>query len=246
MTASSTCSHSRPKACAPDRTAVIACGALAQDVDRIAAARGWPVDVHPLPPVLHNHPEQIAPAVAALATTLRVRYPTVAVAYADCGTYGALDELCGRLGLRRLGGAHCYDVLAGAERLRALFHSEPGTYVFTDFLVRSFERTVVAPLGLDRWPELRDDYFGHYRRAVWLTQRPTAPLSAKARAAARTLGLPLTVVHVGDAGLERELAALLSSRQTGSFAATYDGRRPANVTSDRRRPTLIDGRRANP
>jgi hypothetical protein len=195
---------------------VIACGALALDVERIAASRGWPVDVHPLPPLLHNRPERIAPAVADLATTLRVRYPTVAVGYADCGTYGALDEVCARLGLRRLGGAHCYDVLAGAARLQDLFRREPGTYVLTDFLVRSFERTVVAQLGLDRWPELRDVYFGQYRRAVWLTQRPTPRLSAQADAAANALGLQLTVIHVGDAGLERELTTLLSPRHRTS------------------------------
>lgn len=147
--------------------------------------------------------------MAELAATLLVSYPTVAVGYADCGTYGALDEVCARLGLRRLNGAHCYDVLAGAARLEGLFRREPGTYVLTDFLVRSFERTVVAQLGLDRWPELRDVYFGQYRCAVWLAQRPTPRLSAQADAAAETLGLPLTVIHVGDAGLERELAALL-------------------------------------
>lgn len=180
--------------------------------------------------------------MAALAAALRVRYATVAVAYADCGTYGALDELCGRLGLRRLGGAHCYDVLAGAARLQALMQREPGTYVLTDFLVRSFERTVVAELGLDRWPELRDDYFGHYRRAVWLAQRPTARLSALARAAAETLGLPLTVVPVGDAGLERELAALLSCRRTASLAATDEVGQSTSVTADRRRSMMIADR----
>ncbi|SNS70422.1 Protein of unknown function [Asanoa hainanensis] len=176
----------------------------------MAAARGWPVDVHPLAPLLHNRPARIAPAVEQLATALRGRYATVAVAYADCGTYGALDEVCGRLGLRRLGGTHCYDVLAGADRISDLSRREPGTYILTDFLVRSFERTVVAELGLDRWPDLRDDYFGHYRRVVWLAQRPDARLSALAHAAADRLGLPLTILHVGDAGLERELAALLN------------------------------------
>jgi hypothetical protein len=205
----SICSPSRREPRTPGRAAVIACGALAADVERVAARRGWPVDVHPLPFLWHNHPQRIAPAVAELATTLLGGYRTVAVAYADCGTYGALDEVCGRLGLRRLGGAHCYDVLAGAARLRAMFRREPGTYLLTDFLVRSFERTVVAPLGLDRWPELRADYFGHYRRAVWLTQRPTARLSAQAHAAAGTLGLPLSIVQVGDTALERELASML-------------------------------------
>lgn len=173
------------------------------------AAQGWSVDIHPLPPLLHNRPERIAPAVEQLAVSLLKRYPTVAVGYADCGTYGALDDVCARLGLTRLGGNHCYDVLAGEARLRALFEQEPGTYVLTDFLVRTFARTVVAPLGLDRLPELRADYFRGYTRVVWLAQRPTPELEARAGAAAATLGLPLTVVRVGDDGLTRELAALI-------------------------------------
>ena len=79
---------------------------------------------------------------------------TVALAYADCGTYGALDELCARYGVRRLPGLHCYDVFAGAPRVAAMFEAEPGTYVLTDFLLRSFDRCVLAELGLDRYPEL--------------------------------------------------------------------------------------------
>jgi hypothetical protein len=188
---------------------VVACGAVAQDVARIAARNGWPVDVHPLPPLLHNRPQWIAPAVRELVLALRDRYAALAVAYADCGTYGALDAVCAELDLPRLRGAHCYDVLAGPDRLRTLFEREPGTYLLTDFLVRSFARTVVAELGLDRHPELRDEYFRHYRRVVWLAQQPTTALAAQAHAAAETLGLPLTVVPVGDAGLERELAALI-------------------------------------
>lgn len=137
-------------------------------------------------------------------------YRQVAVGYADCGTYGALDDVCERLGVERLGGSHCYDVFAGAERMRQLLEAEPGTYVLTDFLVRSFRRTVVAELGLDRFPGLRDDYFRHYRRVVWLAQRPDPNLLAAAENAAERLGLPLEIVEVGDALLERELDEVLS------------------------------------
>src|SRR5262245_20296904 len=201
-----------PVAGAGDAVAVIACGALAQDVARLAADNGWPIEVHPLPALLHNRPHRIAAEVARLARQLRRRYREVAVAYADCGTYGALDGVCAELGLRRLAGAHCYDVYAGAARLRALLEREPGTYILTDFMVRSFARTVVAELGLDRFPELRDDYFRHYHRAVWLAQRPTPELAERARAAADVLGLPLEIVHVGDDGLQTELRTLLQPR----------------------------------
>jgi hypothetical protein len=193
------------------RTALIACGALAQPAAAIVGRRGWPVDVHPLPPLLHNQPHRIADEVRRLATDLAPAYGQVVVGYADCGTYGALDEVCGELGLRRLPGLHCYDLYAGASRLERFFDDQPGTYLLTDFLVRSFARTVVRELGLDRWPELRDAYFEHYTRVVWLAQEPDDELRAMAAEAAAAIGLPLTVVETGDSGLERALATLVGS-----------------------------------
>jgi hypothetical protein len=82
--------------------------------------------------------------------------------------------------------------------------------VFTDFLVRSFARTVLRELGLDRYPDLRDTYFGSYTRVVWLAQEPDDELRSLAEEAAASIGLPLTIVETGTDGLERELADLLS------------------------------------
>jgi hypothetical protein len=192
------------------RVALIACGAIAQPSAEISDRRGWPVDVHPLPPLLHNQPQQIAGEVRALAERLRDSHGRVIVGYADCGTYGALDEVCADLGLERLPGLHCYDVFAGPSRIETFFEQQPGTYLLTDFLVRSFTRTVEKELGLDRWPMLRDDYFGSYTRVVWLAQEPDAELHALAQEAADRLGLPLTVVETGTSGLERALEDLVN------------------------------------
>ncbi len=188
---------------------IIACGALGTHLREIIARRGWPAQLHTLPAVLHNRPGKIADQAERIARTALAGGQRVAVAYADCGTYGALDEVCTRLGLRRLPGLHCYDVLAGPDRMRALFEAEPGTYVLTDFLVRSFQRTVVAGLGLDRYPELWPDYFGHYRRLVWLAQDRDPALAAAAEQVAARFGLPLTVVDTGTSRLERELELLV-------------------------------------
>jgi Protein of unknown function (DUF1638) len=173
------------------------------------ARRGWPLAVRSLPALLHNRPQKITPLAERYVVSALARGRTVALAYADCGTYGALDELCARYGVRRLPGLHCYDLFAGADRVAAMFQAEPGTYVLTDFLLRSFRRSVLAELGLDRYPELWGDYFGHYRRLVWLAQEPSSALAAEAERVAAMFGLPLTRVEVGVSGLETALAALV-------------------------------------
>jgi Protein of unknown function (DUF1638) len=188
---------------------VVACGAIAKHVTQIADRRGWLLDVHPLPPLLHNRPERIAAAVESALAELRGRYRAVAVGFADCGSYGALDEVCARLGVPRLPGAHCYDLFAGAERMQALLAEEPGTYVLTDYLALSFDRSVITELGLDRWPELHEEYFRHYRRVVWLSQHPTPRIRVAAERAAAFLRLPLQELSVGDQLLEAALAELL-------------------------------------
>jgi uncharacterized protein DUF1638 len=197
---------------------VVACGALALDVRRIAQRRGWELEVVPVPALLHNHPERIADAVASLSAGRDV----VAVAYGDCGTYGALD------GLPRLEGEHCYDVFAHDE-VRAALEEEPGTYFLTDFLARTFEHTVWRELGLDRYPELREDYFGNYARVMWLAQRPTPATRRAAEHAADRLALPLVVREVGVSGLESQLEALLTPGlvekpgTTTGFSTTLQG-----------------------
>ena len=208
-TPSSSSSRSEPDRGRGGRVALIACGALAQPAAAVVDRHGWAVDVHPLPPLLHNHPERIADEVRALAGRLGETYGRVVIGYADCGTYGALDEVCRDLGVARLPGLHCYDLYAGPSRLERFFDEQPGTYLLTDFLVRSFARTVLQEMGLDRYPELRDTYFGHYTRVVWLAQAPDDELRGLAEAAAASIGLPLTVVETGDHGLEAALADLL-------------------------------------
>jgi hypothetical protein len=190
--------------------AVIACGALGAQVRLAARALNKRVEIHSLPALLHNRPAEIAPAVEKLCARLRHEGKDVAVAYADCGTYGALDEVCRRLGIERLPGLHCYDATAGSRLVAELLAEEPGTYFLTDFLVKTFDRLVARELGLDRHPELVGEYFAHYRRVVWLAERPSEALEARARAISARLGLDLEIRCVGSRPLARALDRLLS------------------------------------
>src|SRR6185437_11587276 len=188
---------------------VVACGALAGHIREIAARRGWNLAVRPLPAALHNHPQNIKSHSERVLVAAQAKGARAVIAYADCGTYGALDDLAEASGAQRLPGLHCYDLYAGAAEIRRLFAEEPGTYLLTDYLIKSFDRAVIQPLGLDRYPHLWTDYFGHYTRLVWLAQRATPELEAAAARIARQFDLPLTRIDTGTTGLEAALAALL-------------------------------------
>ncbi len=187
---------------------VIACGAIARELVQVLRAGGFEgVKVQCLPPELHNRPERIAGAVReAIAQAGAGR--RVFVAYADCGTGGALDRVLEGTGIERLPGAHCYEFFAGAAAFEAIAEQEPGTFYLTDFLVRHFDRLIIEGLGLDRHPELHQAYFGNYRRLVYLSQCADDALVARARDAAERLGLEFEQVHTGLDGLRAGLAPL--------------------------------------
>ena len=190
-------------------TAVIACGALSGHILDIVERNELEVTIESIEPLFHNQPTEIAPAVEDAIKRLQPTHSKIAIAYADCGTYGELDSVCEYYGIPRLEGETCYDVFATAERIREEFEAIPGTYVLTDYLVKSFRRSVIQELGLDRYPHLRDDYFHSYERLLWLTQRQTPELLRAAQEASELISLPLEIVHVGDQHLEKQLLALI-------------------------------------
>ena len=189
---------------------IVACGALATHIAELAAQNALDITIYPLPPLLHNRPEKIAQEVDELLLQIKDSHSQCAVAYADCGTYGALDTVIKGHNVKRLGGNHCYDVFAGRAEIEKIMAENAGTYFLTDFLVKSFHRSVIVELGLDRYPHLRDDYFKNYSRLMWLAQSPTAELTLAALSAAQEIGLPLETTLVGYQGLREQLEVLIS------------------------------------
>jgi hypothetical protein len=185
---------------------VIACGALAREIAALRRANAWAhLDVACLPPELHNRPERIPGAVRERIRASRERYASIFVAYGDCGTGGGLDAVLREEGVERIPGAHCYEFFAGGRPFASLAAEVPGTFYVTDFLLRHFDRLVIRGLGLDRHPELAPQYFGHYRRLMYLAQVDAPERIAAARAAAARLGLGFAHRVTGYGGLERAL-----------------------------------------
>ena len=191
---------------------ILACGAIAREVLAVIRLNGWThVDVRCLPAKLHSTPQKIAGAVDAKLTELAGRYDRVFVAYADCGTAGALDIVLNRHKVERLPGAHCYGFLAGNDAWDAMQEDEPATFYLTDFLARHFEALVVRGLKLDVHPELLPMMFGNYRRLVYLAQTDDAALRERAEAAATFLGLAFEQRRTGYGELQPSLVRFVAA-----------------------------------
>jgi hypothetical protein len=160
---------------------LLACGALAREiVDLIEANRWSGFDIQCLPAIWHNTPEKIVPALREKIRQHRAAYQSIFVLYGDCGTGGMLD---------RIGGPHCYSFFSGNDAFAAIAEDEFTAFYLTDYLARHFDKLIWEGFGLARHPELRDDYFRHYTKVVYLAQTDDAALDTKAEAAARRLGL---------------------------------------------------------
>ena len=188
-------------------TLLIACGALAWEITELIRVNGWTrMSVTCLPAIYHNTPEKIPEAVRGKIRAARGRYDRIFVVYGDCGTGGLLDAVLAEEGVARIAGPHCYQFYAGAANFAAMMDDEPGTFFLTDYLARHFELLMIKGLGLDRHPQLLGEYFGNYRKLVYLAQTDDDALVAKARSAAERLGLEFEYRYSGYGEVERFMA----------------------------------------
>ncbi len=188
------------------RTLVIACGALAREINQLKKTNGWEhLELTCIDAALHFTPLKIPAALRERIRENRDQYDDIYIAYAECGTRGEIDKIIAEEGIERLPGAHCYQFFAGEASFAQMSEDEPGTFYLTDFLVRHFDRLVMRSLGLDKHPELRDMYFGNYKRLIYLAQTTDESLVQAAKKAAETLGLAYEQVQTGYGDLERSL-----------------------------------------
>lgn len=195
---------------------VIGCGALARELlDVVSRNQLHNLRVECLPAILHNRPEKIPGAVRSRLESAN-GFDRVFVAYGDCGTGGALDLVLEEFGVERLPGAHCYEFFSGTRVFDGMHEEEPGTLYLTDYLTRHFDRLIWRGLGLDRHPDLLEDYFGNYKRVVYLAQTSDSGLTEEARQAADRLGLEFERRFVGYGEMEGQLVSMSGKRSIRS------------------------------
>ncbi|MCS5592731.1 MAG: DUF1638 domain-containing protein [Gammaproteobacteria bacterium] len=184
---------------------VLGCGALVYDLLRLIEQNPGlsdKVKLQCLPASWHNKPQLIAPGVDDYLAEHGDLYEEIYIAYADCGTGGALDRVIEKYQAKRIGGAHCYEFFAGSEAFHEMAEQELGTFYLTDYLVKNFKRLMIKGMGLDRYPELFDVYFANYKKLVYLAQTENEQWQKEAAQYAKDWGFEYEYKLVGTGYLD--------------------------------------------
>jgi len=197
---------------APHKTLIVACGALAKEILAVKQAMALAdsvFDLQCLPAGYHNFPDKIVPGLEKIIGEQGFDYDRILIGYGDCGTGGGLDRMMEKYPkTERLPGAHCYAFYSGLPEFDAMMEEELGSFFLTDYLTRHFETLIVKGFGIDRYPNLKETYFEHYKRLVYISQAPSADLIAQAEKAADFLGLDFEHRPVGYGELASYIADL--------------------------------------
>ncbi|MDE2446358.1 MAG: DUF1638 domain-containing protein [Alphaproteobacteria bacterium] len=188
------------------RVLLLACGALAREIVDLIEVNQWrKFDIQCLPAKWHNTPHFIVPALREKIRAYKANYKSIFVLYGDCGTGGQLDAMLAEEGVERLRGPHCYAFFSGNESFAKTEPEDFTSFYLTDYLARHFDKLMWQGLGLDKHPELRDDYFRHYTKVIYLAQTKDAELEEKAKVAATKLGLDYEYRFTGYGELKSDL-----------------------------------------
>ena len=190
------------------KTLFIACGALAKETNEIINKHGWDVDLKALPALHHSTPHLITRDLDRMLSEIRPNYDQAIAVYGFCGAKG-IDDVLAKHNAVRISGPHCYEMYAGADKFAELMEEEPGTFYLTDWLMRAYEKAVVAGMGLDKHPDLAPIYFANYHRLVYLSQSPTEKLLAKGQQIANSMGWTFEHRHTGYGELETRLVEFM-------------------------------------
>ena len=198
----------------PHKTLIVACGALAKEVLAIKQQLRMSEDAFELkclPAGYHNYPDKIVPGLEKIIDEVGDHYDRILIGYGDCGTGGGLDRMMEKYPkTERLPGAHCYAFYSGLSEFDDMMEEELGSFFLTDYLVRHFETLIIKGFGIDRYPNLKEMYFEHYKRLIYISQVPTDDLMAQAKKSADFLELQFIHRPVGYGELATFMADAVS------------------------------------
>jgi hypothetical protein len=200
---------------------ILACGVF-RDALRYLALIGR----HPalrltyLPPALHNQTSDLQKELSRQIRLARQAGDHVLCLYGQC--FPEMDDLLQEQRIPRVPGAHCYQMFLGTGPFQRVMEEDAGTYFLEKELILHFSEYCLQPLELHD-PQMRQWYFQHYRRLLYIRQPLDPDLMPKARELADFLALHLMVMDADYSELKANLFKLIhASRAVNSTTQLFD------------------------
>jgi hypothetical protein len=186
---------------------VIACGVFRPALEYLELENRYP-HLHStfLPSNLHLRPQQLEIALRKEINSAKKRDEKVVCLYGNC--LPDMSSFCHRLGVVKVPGLHCFQMLLGNKRYQSAIDEIPGTYFLDSDLILNFEEYCAEPLELND-DEMKRLVFEHYERIVYVRQPPDPDLVTRASEVAKFLHLSLQIQDVDYSHLEQILTDLI-------------------------------------
>jgi hypothetical protein len=147
---------------------IIACGVFRDALRQIGPQRFHKnTFITYITPVSHNYPAKLKEEILHQIHLAQKAGDSILCLYGRC--YPDLDDHLYEMGIPRVPGEHCYEILLSSRRFHAIIDEEAGTYFIEMDLILNFPEYCVKPLELDD-PLMRESYFQHYTRLTYVRQ----------------------------------------------------------------------------
>jgi hypothetical protein len=188
-------------------TRIIACGVFKPALDQLRLVKRYQnIRLTYLEPVLHNRPKRLEEYLLRRITTAKRKYELVICLYGEC--IPDIGEFCRSHGVIKVPGYSCYEMLLGTDRYKKILDETAGTYFLEKDLLLNFRDYCIQPLELDD-EEMRECYFKHYRKLLYVRQPTDPDLVSKVCEIADFLKLSLTVSDADYSHLEKAITKLI-------------------------------------
>jgi hypothetical protein len=147
---------------------IIACGVFRDALRHIEPKQFHQnVTITYINPYLHNYPQKLKEEILYQIHQAKKAGDKILCLYGRC--YPDLDAHLYEMGIPRVPGEHCYEILLGSRNFQALIDEEAGTYFVEKDLILNFPEYCIQPLELND-PLMRESFFQYYKRLVYIRQ----------------------------------------------------------------------------
>ena len=192
---------------AAKRTRIVACGVFKPAIEYLRLASRYPhLRFTYLPPVLHITPQKLEKHLLRRISAAQRKDERIICLYGEC--IPDISNICQCLGVLKVPGHSCYEMLLGTERFEQFMDETAGTYFLEKDLILNFREYCIEPLELDD-EEMRECYFKHYRKLLYVRQPTDPDLVSQAFELAEFLELSLSISDADYSHLEEALMKLI-------------------------------------